>query len=406
MSTSGRAFAATSTLTLNAKNYGAVGDGVTDDTTALQSAITAAANINAAVYVPVGTYKTTATLENLQRMILAEGATITAQAAMAAVIRTRLGTRFDGGYIVGKGVIDANTNAVLGIHVRDFLYFQIQGLSVTGGSTAAIKLGVTGSSGRSAEAIVSQIRLINNGASIPAGSNGILAENSGDHSFSQIIIENYETGVTLPVGGNAVCHDIHAWASPSVGAMKYGFVDNSNGSHYNSCYADSPTVYGWRIYGYNATLVQCGTYLNPGVTQIVDNTVVGIRFESTNSVATIIGNFFNGGSGALRMAADIQAVDALYGAVYYVGCTNSNVVTLLTNQNHLVDIITEGNVGIKIATNPAQKVGFWGAAPTTRPAAISAANPQTASYVQADVQSIATAVNAIRAALTAIGITS
>lgn len=38
-------------------------------------------------------------------------------------------------------------------------------------------------------------------------------------------------------------------------------------------------------------------------------------------------------------------------------------------------------------------------------AAITAPNTQTSSYVQADVQSIVTTVNAIRAALTAYGVT-
>lgn len=44
----------------NVKDYGAVGNGIVDDTAAIQAAITAAAG--AAIYVPKGTYKVTATL--------------------------------------------------------------------------------------------------------------------------------------------------------------------------------------------------------------------------------------------------------------------------------------------------------------------------------------------------------
>ena len=48
--------------TISVTDYGAVGDGVTDDTTAIQNAITEAAG-SAIVYFPAGTYKVTGTLE-------------------------------------------------------------------------------------------------------------------------------------------------------------------------------------------------------------------------------------------------------------------------------------------------------------------------------------------------------
>lgn len=47
----------------NVKNYGAKGDGTTDDTTSVQNAITAAKATGGTVYFPPGIYKTTATLD-------------------------------------------------------------------------------------------------------------------------------------------------------------------------------------------------------------------------------------------------------------------------------------------------------------------------------------------------------
>lgn len=54
-------------LWINAKTYGAVGDGVTDDTAALQSALTAAQNAKAGLFIPQGTYKITSTLTTAQQ---------------------------------------------------------------------------------------------------------------------------------------------------------------------------------------------------------------------------------------------------------------------------------------------------------------------------------------------------
>lgn len=60
------------TLVYNVRDYGAVGDGATDDTTAIQDAVTAAI-VGAVVYFPAGVYKTTAAIA-INKSLTIEGA--------------------------------------------------------------------------------------------------------------------------------------------------------------------------------------------------------------------------------------------------------------------------------------------------------------------------------------------
>jgi len=341
----------------------AFGNDSTDATTHIQSVIDAANTAGVGVYVPAGIYRLSAPLENVRRMRLAEGAVLkAASAAMAAVVRTQESTRWDQGYIVGKGVIDANTNAAIGLHLRNFLYFEVNGIAITGGSRG-LKLGSSTAAGRSAEAIVSNVRIINEGASVVAGGRGIEIENSGDHSISQVLIQNYETGMYLPAAGNAIVHDVHVWCEPSKGATKIGFEDRSNNSHFSGCHADTPTEFGWRIYGYQTTLVQCGTYNNPNASTATDNVAVGVKFESANPIATIVGHYFLGGSITKRLKADIEAADGNYALVNHIGCSVQFLGTTRTLYNRSIgnvvrDTVTAGQSFISDAATPTANAGF------------------------------------------------
>lgn len=190
---------------------------------------------------------------------------------------------------------------------------------------------------------MSNVRLINNGT-VVANSRGILVENSGDHSFSQILVQNYGVGMTLPAAGNAVVHDVHVWCEPAKGATKISFQDYSNNSHYTSCHADTPTEYGWRPYGYQVTLVQCGTYNNHLAAPSTDNIMLGIKYESPNAIGTVVGRYFPGGSGAERSKADIEAADGKYGMIQHEGCSNQNVVTTRTLYNRAIGSVTRDSV--------------------------------------------------------------
>ena len=70
-----------------------------------------------------------------------------------------------------------------------------------------------------------------------------------------------------------------------------------------------------------------------------------------------------------------------------------------------VNISASSGTGTKIGAS-ADKLSVYGETPVVQAGAITAAATQSDSYVQADVQSIASAVNSIRTALTNFGISA
>lgn len=82
--------------------------------------------------------------------------------------------------------------------------------------------------------------------------------------------------------------------------------------------------------------------------------------------------------------------------------TISGQVTLAEGSNFVLGTTT----GTKFGTASSQKLAFFGATPIPQQGAITAPATQTGVYVQADVQSIVSAVNSIRTYLTAFGFTA
>lgn len=102
---------------LSVKDFGAIGDGTTDDTAAIQAAITAAGT--GTIYFPYGTYKVTSTLTVTCNSEMAYGASITpsAMTASAVVYDITARTTHVGIAISGTPATDP-TNGTIGIRVK------------------------------------------------------------------------------------------------------------------------------------------------------------------------------------------------------------------------------------------------------------------------------------------------
>lgn len=117
------------TIGLSVKQFGAVGDGAADDTTAIQSALTAA-GINGTIYFPAGAYHVTATITGLGNQ------TIRGAGANSTII-TRSGN-------YGDTFVFGNASTACG-HVRFYDIWMLHGVTMyTPGDTSLANLATTG----------------------------------------------------------------------------------------------------------------------------------------------------------------------------------------------------------------------------------------------------------------------
>lgn len=229
------------------EKYGAVGDGLTDDTTAIQSALSEAATKNETVVFGYGkTYAVSSTLNITKRnTIHGNGSIIKAISSMSDVLHIKTETEHVPTSI-GRGVlqnltIDGNKLASNGIYVEHATGYNMQDIDVL----RFLSHGIHIASGF--EIFCNNIRFSTGLGNISAiGTVGLYMDTYDSH-FSNIVPINTELGVVDKKGGNFY-YGVHGWNTnaeimpTSVLFDVYGPVWATN------CYVDCCAI-GFRING-------------------------------------------------------------------------------------------------------------------------------------------------------------
>lgn len=355
-------------LTFDVKDFGAKGNGQTDDTAAIQRTLDAAANADgggvgfqgATVYVPFGIYPVSSALDvpyNVS-IVMDPAGEIRATAAMQAILRTDVATPMRENIIQG-GILDASGLATDAIWFRNARGVRVENVTVMNVAGTAIHFGDTGAPDTSYGLYTDNVSVWRLAGAIPAGSVGILLETGcGDCLIRTAQIVGCETGIKIKAGsGNNRVIGAHVWSFASTGSTKVGFDDSGNGNTWIAAYADTPSVSGFSLSGQNTVLSGCRVFNNS--IYGTDNTLIGVVFtiqNPTKQFATILGMQFKGSDVTHRIAKDIDAWDRSGIQIY--GSQFTNVV--VTNGSTPISATTIAAADVITANNRIELVGAAG----------------------------------------------
>lgn len=295
--------------------FGAVGDGTTDDCTALVNASNAAAAANSSFYIPENkTFATSCTVPFLSNWwVGAFGGlkTITGgTSASVALVSTGTSVTLNHVGIYGPGTLNGNSLSPtivwveqghhVNIAVANIIGLAVNGKGVYWGDDAG-----AGAGGN--EGIVDHVGF---GLSLglgpgPAGSTCIYISGGNgtqgaftDDNVSFNVLHNCSVGYQDHVGGNNYFSFNHAWDT----AMTTCFDEYTNGGTMVDEYCDTPSAYGFHVRGLLTRILGGTAYLGTSGT---DNTSTAIQFDqSAEPQAVVIGTRIYGNDSTHRWAAD------------------------------------------------------------------------------------------------------
>lgn len=249
--------------------YGGVGDGSSDDTIAIQSAI----DSGKIVYIPDGVYLITSPILSTNRLQLKLSEHAIIRANPTQTIEFLLGLKCDGGaypstygdYISG-GTLDGNgkVNTIVGMNFTAM--GVVDGVLIKNFLKAGIATRyntVSEASGRGSHWITNN-RIVNR--ETLNGTIGIL-DNSSDSLFAQNVIVNAETGMKIQHGATAIAN--HVWKSDQANfESSVAFKIGGDQVCLSDCVSDTMRVGVYAITQYSRAIIKglrfyCNSEITP-----------------------------------------------------------------------------------------------------------------------------------------------
>lgn len=285
--------------TVSVKDFGAIGDNTTDDTAAIQAALTAAGATTprSTVYIPAGSYKTTSTLT------IPLGVTLTGQ---ASAWQSGTANRFSGAIIypnhnsktisligdgsnsnsAGGGILNLNIQCnfaayptTTGIYIAGAQQVSLKNIVVSQAGTAAFIMGDYNAGTPLTCTYITADNLYSN------TTKGIAFDICGKwHRFNQLITDGIAgPGFRLQMCEFSMFSDFHTEGT-TVGGILIG--NQSNNNTFIKGYVSTSGTYGVKL------LNDSGTYINSfrDVYLIGNNTGTGFDLVGINNVVNYVNN--------------------------------------------------------------------------------------------------------------------
>jgi hypothetical protein len=269
---------------LTIHSWGAVGDGITDDTAAIQKAFDWVGQRGAPLGPTTGVYAVSAPLVLLPavaadpalfragpEVALGQRAYFKATAAMAQML-TLGGNASDNSQIIrhwglSLGTWDCALLAQNGITVANATGCIIRGTKVRNFLAHGFELGSAGSPQHSYEIYLENCFTDRNPTSAnPANSVAVFYNNCSDSGITDCVFTGARVGISANASGTASAWgvydakfvNVHIWNAAEQGELLYGFDLWAN-CHCIGCQVDTPFQYAWHFRELNNSLVSCQT---------------------------------------------------------------------------------------------------------------------------------------------------